>query len=103
MFTAAAVLLLEEQGKLKTSDTVSRFLPDYPNGDKIVIEQLLTHTAGVPNVDFSEGDRRTHSTTEKLVATFKDRPLDFVSRPQCLFGDPQVGGRWVPANQRNGS
>src|SRR5215472_15659490 len=77
MFTAAAVLLLEEQGKLKTSDTVSKFLPDYPNGDKIVIEQLLTHTAGVPNVDFSEGDRRTHFTTEKLVARFKDRPLDF--------------------------
>ncbi len=39
MFTAAAVLLLEEQGKLSTSDTVAKFLPDYPNGGKILLEQ----------------------------------------------------------------
>ena len=77
MFTAAAVLLLEEQGKLSTSDTVARFLPDYPNGDKIRLEHLLTHTAGVPNVDFSEGEGRVLYTAEQLVTKFKDKPLDF--------------------------
>lgn len=77
MFTAAAVLLLEEQGKLSTSDTVAKFLPDYPNGEKILLEHLLTHTAGVPNADFSEGEGRIHYTTEQLVARFKSRPLDF--------------------------
>jgi CubicO group peptidase (beta-lactamase class C family) len=77
MFTAAAVLLLEEQGKLNTSDTVAKFLPDYPNGDKIHLEQLLTHSAGIPNVDFSEGDGRVHYTAEQLVNKFKDKPLDF--------------------------
>ncbi|MDP9227163.1 MAG: beta-lactamase family protein [Actinomycetota bacterium] len=77
MFTAAAVLLLEEQGKLATSDTVAKFLPDYPNGEKILLEHLLTHTAGVPNADFSEGEGRVRYTTEQLVARFKDRPLDF--------------------------
>lgn len=77
MFTAAAVLLLEEQGKLSTSDTVVKFLPDYPNGDKIRLEHLLTHTAGVPNVDFAEGEGRILYTAEQLVARFKDKPLDF--------------------------
>ena len=63
MFTAAAVLLLEEQGKLSTSDTVAKFLPDYPNGGKIRLEHLLAHTAGVPNVNFSEGDGRVPRNT----------------------------------------
>src|ERR1700693_2009406 len=76
MFTAAAVLLLEEQGKLSTSDTVAKFLPDYPDGDKILLEHLLRHTAGVPNADFSEGEGRVRYTTEQLVARFKARPLD---------------------------
>jgi CubicO group peptidase (beta-lactamase class C family) len=77
MFTAAAVLLLEEQGKLSTSDTVAKFLPDYPNGDRILLEHLLAHTAGVPNAEFSDGEGRVHYTTEQLVAKFKARPLDF--------------------------
>ena len=77
MFTAAAVLLLEEQGKLSTSDTVAKFLPDYPNGGKILLEYLLTHTAGVPNANFSEGEGRVHYTTEQLVAKFMTSPLDF--------------------------
>ena len=45
--TAAAVLLLEEKGKLKTSDPVSKFFPDFPNGDKITLEHLLTHRSGL--------------------------------------------------------
>jgi CubicO group peptidase (beta-lactamase class C family) len=77
MFTAAAVLLLEEQGSLSTSDAVSKFLPDYPNGEKIRLEHLLTHTAGVPNAEFSEGEGRIRHTLEQLVAKFKDKPLDF--------------------------
>ncbi len=77
MFTAAAVLLLEEQGKLSTFDTVSKFLSDYPNGDKIRLEHLLTHTAGMHNADFSEGEGRVRCTLEQLVAKFRDKPLDF--------------------------
>jgi CubicO group peptidase (beta-lactamase class C family) len=77
MYTAAAVLQLEEQGKISTSDKVSKFLPDYPAGDKITLEQLLTHTAGVPNVEFGAGEDRLHFITERLVARFKDKPLDF--------------------------
>lgn len=77
MFTAAAVLLLEEQGKLSTSDAVAKFLPDYPNGDKISLEQLLTHTAGLPNVNFGKGEDCIHYTAEQLVGKFRDQPLDF--------------------------
>ncbi|HEY7409281.1 MAG TPA: serine hydrolase domain-containing protein [Vicinamibacteria bacterium] len=77
MFTAAAILLLEERGKLSTSDPVSRFLPDYPNGNRIRLEHLLTHTAGVPNAKFSRGEDRMSYSTAELVAKFKDAPLEF--------------------------
>lgn len=79
-FTAAAILLLEERGKLSTSDPVSKFLPGYPNGDKIRLEHLLTHNSGIPNVNnFPEYERasRFPQTPESLVALFKDKPLDF--------------------------
>ncbi len=79
-FTAAAILLLEEEGKLKTSDHLSRFIPDYPNGEKIQLEHLLTHTSGIPNVNnFPEYNRESRfpHTVEQVVAIFKERPLDF--------------------------
>ncbi len=49
-FTAAAILALEEQGKLTVEDPLSEFFADLP-GDKsgITLHQLLTHTAGMPD------------------------------------------------------
>lgn len=46
-FTAIAILMLEDQGKLKTDDPVSKYIPDYPSGEKITIHHLLTHTSGI--------------------------------------------------------
>ena len=62
-FTAAAVLQLVEAGKLKLDDPLSKFVPDFPNADKIRISHLLSHTAGVP--DFIPYDE------------LKKRPLEF--------------------------
>ena len=46
-FTAAAILLLAEQGKLSLDDRLSRFLPDFPHSDTITLAQMLSHTAGL--------------------------------------------------------
>src|SRR5207244_9294428 len=49
-FTAAAILLLEERGKLKVEDPVKKYLPDAPAAwDKMTIFHVLTHSAGIPN------------------------------------------------------
>ena len=49
-FTAAAILLLEERGKLKVDDKVKTYLPDAPMAwDRITVFNLLTHTSGIPN------------------------------------------------------
>jgi len=79
-FTAAAILLLEEQGRLATSDPLSKFIPDYPDGGRIQLQHLLTHRSGIPNVNnFPEYDRESRfpHTVEQVVAMFKNKPLDF--------------------------
>jgi CubicO group peptidase (beta-lactamase class C family) len=89
-FTAAAILLLEERGKLSLTDSVARFLPDYPNGGRIRIEHLLKHTAGIPNLasgpEWAREERLPHST-EELVALFKDKPLDFDPGSQTRYSN----------------
>lgn len=49
-FTAAAILRLEETGRLRVTDSISRFFPDAPADKRaITIHQLLTHTSGLPH------------------------------------------------------
>jgi CubicO group peptidase (beta-lactamase class C family) len=80
-FTAAAILLLEERGKLKVEEPVKKYLPDAPAAwDKITVFHVLTHTAGIPNfTNFPDyASLRPFSITpEKLVAHFRDRALEF--------------------------
>lgn len=79
-FTAMAILRLEVQGRLKVTDPVSAFFPDYPGGDRITIHHLLTHTSGIPNLtefpDYAATMSRP-TTVLETVSRFKDRPLDF--------------------------
>lgn len=79
-FTAAAILLLAERGLLRVSDSISLYIPDYPNGGRITIDQLLTHTSGIPNInDMPVYDTisRFPQTPASLVNVFKYKPLDF--------------------------
>jgi CubicO group peptidase (beta-lactamase class C family) len=80
-FTAASILLLEERGKLKVEDPVKKYMPDAPAAwDKITIFNLLTHTSGIPSFTSFPDYRDTEAaatTPEKLVARFRDKPLDF--------------------------
>ena len=46
-FTAAAILKLQEDGRLSVSDKLSKFFPDFPRGDEVTIRHLLTHTSGI--------------------------------------------------------
>ena len=90
-FTAAAILLLEERGKLKTDDPVRKFMSDAPTAwEKITVYHLLTHTSGIPNfTSFPDypSQKPFAATPEKLVARFRDKPLDF-----------QPGEKWSYSN-----
>ncbi|ULQ55849.1 beta-lactamase family protein [Flavihumibacter rivuli] len=79
-FTSIAILMLEEQGKLDTKQTVSKYIPDYPSGDSITLHHLLTHTSGIK--DFTKmktlGDIAQKEMTPKMMVDFfKNEPDDF--------------------------
>lgn len=81
-FSAAAVMKLVEQGKLSLDDTLDKLLPDYPATAKpVTLRQILQHTSGIWSYTndgaFMARDASLELTPEQLVATFKDKPLDF--------------------------
>jgi CubicO group peptidase (beta-lactamase class C family) len=79
-FTAMAIMQLQEKGLLNVNDPIIKYIPDYPNGEKITIHHLLTHTSGIPNLtdfpDFLE-TVMIPSPVEKTVERFKNKPLEF--------------------------
>jgi CubicO group peptidase (beta-lactamase class C family) len=75
-FTATAVMLLVQEGKLRLDDTVSRYLPEFRYGARITIRNLLNHTSGIP--DYADLDNLPHRATAKqFVDLVRDAPLDF--------------------------
>ncbi len=81
-FTAACIMILIERNLLKLDDPIIMYLPDYPrpNGDKITIRHLLTHTSGIPDyTNFPEVilKRTQPLSTEYLIDLFKNWPLEF--------------------------
>lgn len=77
MFTATAIMQLVQKRRIRLSDPVGKYLPDYPNKDiasKVTIEHLLTHTGGTGNIfgpEYSEHrlELRTHADYVKLFGT----------------------------------
>jgi len=80
-FTAVAVLMLAEEGKLGLQDEITKFLPDYPTqGKKITVEHLLTHTSGVKSyTDLPEWLplQRKDMTVAEIIDLAKDKPMEF--------------------------
>lgn len=78
--TATAILLLEQQGKLSVNDKLTKYIPDFENGDKITIHHLLIHSSGIPNINnFPEYDSISMfpQTTGALINVFKKRKSQF--------------------------
>jgi D-alanyl-D-alanine carboxypeptidase len=80
-FTAAAIMLLQERGRLTTSDPLCKHLPSCPAAwSQITLEHLLTHRSGIPDVFTVPGFMEAMAqptTLEKIVAGLGERPLVF--------------------------
>ncbi len=63
MFTAAMILQLVEEGKLKLTDTLDKFFSQVPNAKKITIVQILSHRSGIPNVRRDQNSQGNVNTT----------------------------------------
>jgi CubicO group peptidase (beta-lactamase class C family) len=93
-FTAAAVLNLLEEGTISLSDSVVKFIPEFPNGERILIHQMLNHSSGIPTMinteqlleeveKFSEG----RSLEEAEIAYISSLPLRFEPGNSFLYSN----------------
>lgn len=86
-FTAMAILILQERGKLRVQDHICLYIPNCPQDwQAITIAHLLTHSSGIPDYTNLPDFVSTWTqavTPEELIARFKDEPLDFA--PGSVF------------------
>lgn len=91
-FTAAAVVQLQEAGKLSLDDPLARYLPDAPHAQEVTLRQMLSHTSGLH--DYFDGPEQEVDALatqpiafDRLIARVRERPLDFAP-----------GSRWSYSN-----
>ena len=80
LFTEVAILKLVENSKLSLDDKIIKYIPDYPRGNEITIEYLLSHRSGIPHLNnFSNYDSlsKFSYTASDVIELFKYKPLDF--------------------------
>lgn len=83
--TATAIMQLVEKGKLKLTDTLNKYIPDYPRGKEITIKDLLTHSSGIPdylNDDIMTDKDLLHTGFKRsnpigLIRLFENKSLKF--------------------------
>lgn len=89
-FTAAAIMMLVEQGKLSLDDPVGKFMPDLTRANEVTIRQLLSHTSGYQDYwpqDYAPPFMLHDVTARDILDRWARKPLDF---------DP--GTRWQYSN-----
>lgn len=89
-FTAMALLLLEDEGKLSLDDHVSKYLPGITGGDRITLRELLAHTSGIQDFwpqDYSFEAMSHPTRPQGIVDRWAKKPLDF-----------QPGDQWQYSN-----
>jgi D-alanyl-D-alanine carboxypeptidase len=79
-FTAAAILLLEEEGKLSLDDKVGKFIPSLTRANEVTVRQLLSHTSGYQDYwlqDYVMPTMLQPVTAQKILDSWARKPLDF--------------------------
>ena len=89
-FTAAAILLLQEQGKLTLDDAVGKYVPGLTRGDEVTIRQILSHTSGYQDYwpeDYVMTPMLKPQTAQHILDTWAKKPLDFEPGTQWQYSN----------------
>lgn len=89
-FTAAAILLLQQQGKLSLDDKVAKFFPDLTDANHISIRQILSHTSGYQDFwpqDYLMPMMRQSTTPAHIMDVWAKKPLDFAPGAQWQYSN----------------
>ena len=77
-FTAAAILLLQQDGKLKTSDFLRQHYAQAPAAwGAVTLRHLLTQSSGIPDVDFAVIRSKHQADIPQILSLLTDKPLSF--------------------------
>jgi D-alanyl-D-alanine carboxypeptidase len=88
-FTATAILILVDQGKLSKSDRLSKWYPDFPNAAKITVDDLLRMRSGIPDPSDAE-----------VINRFYDHPLMNYSDADWIKEAASKVNQFKPPNQQ---
>lgn len=90
-FTAAGLLTLVDAGRVRLDDPLSKYIKDYPGGDRITLLHLLNHTSGVKDYSslpgFVDVTIRRDTTTAELVDLIKNQPPEFAPGSQWTYNN----------------
>jgi D-alanyl-D-alanine carboxypeptidase len=89
-FTAAAILMLQEQGKLSLDDPVGKYIPGLTQGDKVTIREILSHTSGYQDYwpeDYVMTPMLQSTTAQQILDTWAKKPLDFEPGTQWQYSN----------------
>lgn len=89
-FTAAAILLLQQEGKLTLDDPVSKYLPDLTRAGEVTIRMLLSHTSGYQDYwpeDYVMTSMMVPTTARHILDVWGKRPLDFDPGTQWQYSN----------------
>jgi CubicO group peptidase (beta-lactamase class C family) len=101
-FTAAAILLLQEQGKLSISDPVGKYVPGLTRGNEVTIREILSHTSGYQDYwpeDYVMTPMLHPESAQQILDTWGKKPLDFEPGMQWQYSNTNyvIAGRIVEA------
>jgi D-alanyl-D-alanine carboxypeptidase len=99
-FTAAAILMLEEQGKLSIDDPVGKYVPGLTRGSDVTIREILSHTSGYQDYwpeDYLMTPMLKPESAQQILDTWAKKPLDFEPGTQWQYSNTNyvIAGRIV--------
>ncbi|MGH7583235.1 MAG: serine hydrolase domain-containing protein [Gemmatimonadales bacterium] len=89
-FTVAAVMLLQQEGKLSVDDPVSKWFPELTRANEVTLRNLMSHTSGYEDYapqDYTIPDWTKPSSAEKIVHEWATKPLDFDPGTQYQYSN----------------
>ena len=89
-FTAVAALILQQEGKLKLGDPISKYVPGLTRGNDVTVRMLLSHTSGYQDFwpqDYVMPGMLKATTPQAIADAWAKKPLDF-----------EPGSRWQYSN-----
>jgi len=99
-FTATAILLLQEQGKLSLDDPVGKYIPGLTRGDEVTIREILSHTSGYQDYwpeDYVMTTMKGPESAQQIIDAWGKKPLDFEPGTQWQYSNTNfvIAGRIV--------